>query len=84
MREGAYAIFVRTQLLVYVPPPFEFNPFAEAEELDRGQGDAPVQWQQRGKRVRRGSDSEALDTTIVVGKPEHRPSASFSFILDHT
>ncbi|KDP23021.1 hypothetical protein JCGZ_01684 [Jatropha curcas] len=33
----------RTQLLVYVPPPTEFDPFAKEEELDRGQGIAPVQ-----------------------------------------
>ncbi|KDP34433.1 hypothetical protein JCGZ_12793 [Jatropha curcas] len=40
---GAYTIFVWTQLLVYIPPLIEFDPFTEAEELDRGQGDAPVQ-----------------------------------------
>ncbi|KDP37736.1 hypothetical protein JCGZ_05226 [Jatropha curcas] len=32
----------------------------------------------------RGFDSEALDTAIAVGKPEHKPGASFSFILDRT
>ncbi|KDP29963.1 hypothetical protein JCGZ_19120 [Jatropha curcas] len=32
-----------TQLLVHVPPPIEFDPFVEEEELDRGQGIAPVQ-----------------------------------------
>ncbi|KDP29607.1 hypothetical protein JCGZ_19134 [Jatropha curcas] len=40
---SAYAIFVRTQLLVHVPPPTEFDSFTEMEELDRGQGDAPTQ-----------------------------------------
>ncbi|KDP39828.1 hypothetical protein JCGZ_04238 [Jatropha curcas] len=29
---GAYAVFVRTQLLVHIPPPTEFDPFAEANE----------------------------------------------------
>ncbi|KDP38774.1 hypothetical protein JCGZ_05110 [Jatropha curcas] len=57
---SAYAIFMRTQLLAHIPPSAEFNPFAEAEELDRGQGDAPVQ-QQHNKCVRRGFDSEAPD-----------------------
>ncbi|KDP21558.1 hypothetical protein JCGZ_03666 [Jatropha curcas] len=31
------------QLLVNIPLPTEFDPFAEAEELDRSQGDARVQ-----------------------------------------
>ncbi|KDP47115.1 hypothetical protein JCGZ_03923 [Jatropha curcas] len=66
---GAYAIFVWTQLMVHIPPLTEFDPFAEVKELDEGQGAAPVQ----------GSD-----TTVVADKPEHRPGASFSFILDHT
>ncbi|KDP23107.1 hypothetical protein JCGZ_01179 [Jatropha curcas] len=70
---GAYVIFMRTQLLVHIPSPSEFDPFAEAEELDRGQGDAPAQRPQRSKRVRSDSDSEALDTTVVVGKLEHGP-----------
>ncbi|KDP44339.1 hypothetical protein JCGZ_19206 [Jatropha curcas] len=39
----AYAVFVRSQLLVHISPLIEFNPFAEAEELDRGQGAALVQ-----------------------------------------
>ncbi|KDP36656.1 hypothetical protein JCGZ_07874 [Jatropha curcas] len=34
----AYAIFVRTQLLVHIPPPSEFGPFADADDLDRSQG----------------------------------------------
>ncbi|KDP37676.1 hypothetical protein JCGZ_06904 [Jatropha curcas] len=38
--------------------------------------------QPHGKCVRTGSNSSALDTTVIIGKPEHRPSASFSFILD--
>ncbi|KDP42602.1 hypothetical protein JCGZ_24376 [Jatropha curcas] len=33
---GAYAIFAWTQLLIHVPPPTEFDPFAETEELDKG------------------------------------------------
>ncbi|KDP24843.1 hypothetical protein JCGZ_25297 [Jatropha curcas] len=71
---GAYAIFVRTQLLVHIPPPVEFDHFAEAEELDRGQRVAPVQQQQQhGKRMRRGSDSGASDTAVIVGKLEHGP-----------
>ncbi|KDP43101.1 hypothetical protein JCGZ_27050 [Jatropha curcas] len=40
---GAYAVFVQTQLLVHHPPPVEFDPFIEAEELDRGHDDALVQ-----------------------------------------
>ncbi|KDP47109.1 hypothetical protein JCGZ_03917 [Jatropha curcas] len=40
---GAYTIFVRIQLLVHIPPLIKFDPFAEAEELDRGQGSALVQ-----------------------------------------
>ncbi|KDP26929.1 hypothetical protein JCGZ_21022 [Jatropha curcas] len=78
---SACAIFVRTQLLVHIPPPTKFDPFAEAEDLDGGQGAAPAQ---RGKCVRGGSDSRDLDTAVVVGKQEHEPGASFSFILDHT
>ncbi|KDP21576.1 hypothetical protein JCGZ_03799 [Jatropha curcas] len=54
---GAYAIFVRTQLLVHVPPLSEFDPFAER--------------QQRGKRVRSDSDSEAPDIAFIIGKPKH-------------
>ncbi|KDP40997.1 hypothetical protein JCGZ_03793 [Jatropha curcas] len=42
------------------------------------------QHQQRDKRVRGSSGSMALDTTVVVGKLEHRLGASFSFILDCT
>ncbi|KDP25165.1 hypothetical protein JCGZ_24183 [Jatropha curcas] len=34
---GAHAIFVRTQLLVHIPPQTEFDPFVEAEELDGSQ-----------------------------------------------
>ncbi|KDP30066.1 hypothetical protein JCGZ_18391 [Jatropha curcas] len=79
---SAYAVFLRTQLLVHVPPPAEFDPFAEAEDLDRGKGAA--QQQQHGKHLRRGSESRASDATIVVGTPEHGPGASFSFILDRT
>ncbi|KDP23038.1 hypothetical protein JCGZ_01652 [Jatropha curcas] len=70
------------RLLIHVPSPIEFDPFAEAEELDRGQGTGPVQ--QCGKCVRRGSEPRALDTAVVVGMPEHMPGASFSFILDRT
>ncbi|KDP45110.1 hypothetical protein JCGZ_19985 [Jatropha curcas] len=70
----AYAVFVRTQLLVHIPPPTEFDPFTE------GGG----QQQQHGKHVRRGFEPKDLDTTIVVGMLEHRPGASFSFILDCT
>ncbi|KDP30056.1 hypothetical protein JCGZ_18381 [Jatropha curcas] len=77
---GAYAIFMQTQLLVHIPPPTKFDPFVEAEELDKGQRGAPVY--QHSKRVRRGSDSRALDTTIIVGNLEHGPGDSFSFILD--
>ncbi|KDP20486.1 hypothetical protein JCGZ_05381 [Jatropha curcas] len=54
----------------------------EVEELDRGHDDAPVQ--QHGKRVTGSSDSRAPDTTVVVGKSEHGPGASFCFILDRT
>ncbi|KDP31491.1 hypothetical protein JCGZ_15393 [Jatropha curcas] len=71
-------------LLVHIPRPTKFDPFAEAEDLDGGQGATPAQQQpQLGKRMRGGSDSRALDTAVVVGKPEHKPGASFSFILDH-
>ncbi|KDP24722.1 hypothetical protein JCGZ_25713 [Jatropha curcas] len=64
---GAYAIFVQTQLLVHIPPPSEFDPFAE-----------------HGKLIRRGSDSEAPDMAVVVGRLEHGLGASFSFILERT
>ncbi|KDP27010.1 hypothetical protein JCGZ_22085 [Jatropha curcas] len=37
---GAYAIFLRTQLLVQVPHLAEFDPFLEAEEVYRDQGTA--------------------------------------------
>ncbi|KDP29813.1 hypothetical protein JCGZ_19319 [Jatropha curcas] len=73
----------QTQLLVHIPPLSEYDPFTEVEELDRGQCDALAQQQQHGKRMRRGSDSEALDTAVIVGKPENEPGASFSFILEH-
>ncbi|KDP22685.1 hypothetical protein JCGZ_02797 [Jatropha curcas] len=76
----AYAIFVRIQLLVHVPPPSKFDPFAEVEEIDRDQGGAPARSR---KHVRRGSDSEALDMAVIIGRPEHGPGASFSFILEH-
>ncbi|KDP26991.1 hypothetical protein JCGZ_22183 [Jatropha curcas] len=33
---GTYAIFGHTQLLIHFPPSTEFDPFIEAEELDRG------------------------------------------------
>ncbi|KDP37525.1 hypothetical protein JCGZ_05964 [Jatropha curcas] len=80
---GAYGIFVRTQLWVDIPPPIEFDPFAEAEEFKGGQGVALVQ-SQRDKRVKGGSSSNsgASDTVVVVSKPEHGLGASFSFILD--
>ncbi|KDP30532.1 hypothetical protein JCGZ_15241 [Jatropha curcas] len=32
---SAYAVFMQTQLLVHVPPPAKFDPFIEAEEMDR-------------------------------------------------
>ncbi|KDP35767.1 hypothetical protein JCGZ_10847 [Jatropha curcas] len=51
---------------VHVHPSIEFDPFAEADELDRDQDTAPARRQQRGKRVSRGFDFEALDTTVVV------------------
>ncbi|KDP24763.1 hypothetical protein JCGZ_25423 [Jatropha curcas] len=38
-----YVVFVQTQLLVHIPPPTEFDPFAEVEELDRDLGTVPVQ-----------------------------------------
>ncbi|KDP30135.1 hypothetical protein JCGZ_18130 [Jatropha curcas] len=81
---GAYAVFARTQLLIHVPPPTEFNPFVEVKELDRGQVAVPEQQQQHGKRVRRGSKPIAPDTAAIVGMPEHGPGTLFSFILDHT
>ncbi|KDP25886.1 hypothetical protein JCGZ_23731 [Jatropha curcas] len=81
---GAYASFVRTQLFVYVHQLIEFDPFSEVEELDRDQGDAPAQRQQRDKRVWRGFNSKALDKAVVVNKPEHELGASFSFILKRT
>ncbi|KDP31749.1 hypothetical protein JCGZ_14981 [Jatropha curcas] len=77
----AYAIFVRTQLLVHIPPPTKFYPFVNVEELDRGQGNAPAQ---HGKHMRRDSDFEASDMAIVVEKPEHGQGASLSFVLDRT
>ncbi|KDP21941.1 hypothetical protein JCGZ_03143 [Jatropha curcas] len=66
---GAYAIFVQTQLLVHIPPPKEFDPFAKVEKLDRGHGDAP----QRSEHVRKGFDCEAPDTAVVIRKPEYGP-----------
>ncbi|KDP27666.1 hypothetical protein JCGZ_19558 [Jatropha curcas] len=42
-----------------------------------------IEQQQRNKRVRGSSDSRAPNTTVVVGKLEHGPGASFSFILEH-
>ncbi|KDP28961.1 hypothetical protein JCGZ_19655 [Jatropha curcas] len=63
---GAYSVFVQMQLLVHVSPPPEFDPFAEAEKLDGAQGAALVQ-QQRGKHVKRVSDSRAPDTAVVIG-----------------
>ncbi|KDP47082.1 hypothetical protein JCGZ_03890 [Jatropha curcas] len=53
------------------PPPTEFDPIIEAEELNRGQGATPKQ--QRDKRVRGGSEPRASDTTVVVGTPENWP-----------
>ncbi|KDP27733.1 hypothetical protein JCGZ_19710 [Jatropha curcas] len=35
-------MFVWTQLLVHIPPPIEFDPFDEAEELDGGKDVALV------------------------------------------
>ncbi|KDP21982.1 hypothetical protein JCGZ_03137 [Jatropha curcas] len=40
---NTYAIFLRTQLLVHIPPLTEFDPFTEAKELDGVQDAAPVQ-----------------------------------------
>ncbi|KDP26329.1 hypothetical protein JCGZ_22104 [Jatropha curcas] len=73
---GAYAIFVRTQLLIHLPPPANFDPFTKVEELDRGKDDAPV------LHLRVGSDSRASDMTVIIGKLEYGPVASFSFTLD--
>ncbi|KDP35812.1 hypothetical protein JCGZ_10621 [Jatropha curcas] len=56
----------------------------QLEELDRNQGDPPARRKWCGNRVKRGSDSEAPNTAIVVGKPEHGPGASFSFIPEGT
>ncbi|KDP21979.1 hypothetical protein JCGZ_03182 [Jatropha curcas] len=67
---GAYAIVVRTQLLVHVPPPTEIDAFVEAKELDRDQHE---------KRVRRGFDFEAPDTAVIIGTLEHG-----SFIFECT
>ncbi|KDP47063.1 hypothetical protein JCGZ_10790 [Jatropha curcas] len=39
---SAYDVLVWTKLLVHIPPSTEFDPFAEVEELDRGQGAAPL------------------------------------------
>ncbi|KDP35857.1 hypothetical protein JCGZ_10596 [Jatropha curcas] len=80
---GAYVVFIWTWLLVHLPPPVEFDPFAKAEELDRGRDDAPVQ-QQHNKRPRGGFDSRAPDTAVIISKPKHGLGASFSFILDRT
>ncbi|KDP42989.1 hypothetical protein JCGZ_00538 [Jatropha curcas] len=55
---GAYEFFTRTQLLELVPPSIGDEPAAEEE------GAAPLK--HRGKRVIKGSDTEALDTAIVV------------------
>ncbi|KDP41058.1 hypothetical protein JCGZ_03164 [Jatropha curcas] len=72
------------ELPIHVPPPTEFDPFAEAKELDRDQSATPVQQQQCGKCVRRGFEPRAPDTAVVVGIPEHEPGASFSFTLNCT
>ncbi|KDP35772.1 hypothetical protein JCGZ_10729 [Jatropha curcas] len=79
---GTYAIFIQTQLLIHLPPPAEYDPFAEVQELDRGHDDA--QQQQCDKHVRGSSNSRAPDMIVVIGKPEHGSGASFSFILDST
>ncbi|KDP30517.1 hypothetical protein JCGZ_16695 [Jatropha curcas] len=57
------------RLLVHVPPSTEFDLFAKVEELDRDQGIAPAR---------------APNMAIIVGKPEHGPGASFSFISERT
>ncbi|KDP24700.1 hypothetical protein JCGZ_26499 [Jatropha curcas] len=57
------------ELLIHVPPSTEFDPFVEVEELDRGQGIILVHQQQRGKRMRRGSEPKAPNTAIVTGEP---------------
>ncbi|KDP24669.1 hypothetical protein JCGZ_26516 [Jatropha curcas] len=41
------------------------------------------QQQQRGKRIRRGSEPRAPDMVVIVSKPKHGLGASFFFILDH-
>ncbi|KDP30165.1 hypothetical protein JCGZ_18198 [Jatropha curcas] len=69
------------QLLVHLPPPSKFDSFVEAEDLDRGHDDAPVRQQQHSKRARGGFDFRALDTAVIVGKPEHRQDVSFSLFL---
>ncbi|KDP43307.1 hypothetical protein JCGZ_24228 [Jatropha curcas] len=68
------------RLLVHVPPLAEFDPLAEVEDLDGDQGSA-LAW--RVNHVRRGSDFKALDTTVIVSRPEYGPGASFSFISEH-
>ncbi|XP_020540867.1 uncharacterized protein LOC110011005 [Jatropha curcas] len=70
---GAYAVFVRTQLLVHIPRLIKFDPFAEAEELDIGQGAAPVSSSSSSASTRRGFEPRALDMTVVIGMPEHGP-----------
>ncbi|KDP35485.1 hypothetical protein JCGZ_10932 [Jatropha curcas] len=40
---GAYMIFARTQLLIHVPPPTEFDLFVEVKELNWGQGAVLIQ-----------------------------------------
>ncbi|KDP39808.1 hypothetical protein JCGZ_04907 [Jatropha curcas] len=56
----------------YPPSPFSWSRISQL-----------LRWQQqRDKRVRRVLNFGASNTVVVVGKPEHGPGASFSFILD--
>ncbi|KDP43674.1 hypothetical protein JCGZ_24132 [Jatropha curcas] len=83
--EGRSVVFDDQLRLLHqsdVHPPSEFNPFAEVEDLDRDQGGALARRQQHDKHVRRGSDFEASDMAVVISKPEHGSSASFSFISE--
>ncbi|KDP33064.1 hypothetical protein JCGZ_13650 [Jatropha curcas] len=64
------------ELLVHIPPLSEFDPFVKAEEPDRGQGGAPAQCD---KRVRRGFDFEAPNTTIPISRSTSQVLPSLSF-----
>ncbi|KDP34596.1 hypothetical protein JCGZ_11973 [Jatropha curcas] len=82
--QGAYKAFVHTELLTWVPPSINDEPSMEDLRV-AGDGKATSsRQQQRSKRVRRASDNEALDTIVLVGKPEHAPGASFTFLSTRT